>query len=143
LSGSPDYVGFWARFGAAAIDALLLLVVSVPLLTAIYGREYLARSAGGFAGFWDFAIQIVAPAAAVILFWRYYGATPGKIAFSARIVDAQSGRPASTGRLVARYFAYIASSLPLFLGFAWIAIDRRKQGWHDKIAGTMVIHEDD
>ena len=59
------------------------------------------------------------------------------------IVDAQSGRPASTGRLVARYFAYIASSLPLFLGFAWIAIDRRKQGWHDKIAGTVVVYEDD
>ena len=148
MSGSPEraaveYVGFWARLGAAAIDLLLLLVVEVPLVTAIYGREYLARSEGGFAGFWDFVIQAVAPALAVILFWRYCGATPGKIAFSAKIVDAQSGRPASTGRLVARYFAYIASSLPLFLGFAWIAIDRRKQGWHDKIAGTMVIYEDD
>src|SRR5262249_20431582 len=90
--GGPEHVGFWARLGATAIDALLLLVVTVPLVTAIYGREYLARSAGGFAGFWDFIIQAVAPALAVILFWRYCGATPGKIAFSAKIVDAQSGR---------------------------------------------------
>jgi uncharacterized RDD family membrane protein YckC len=139
---SPDYAGFGVRFAAAAIDGLLLFVISVPLVFAIYGRDYAVRSAGGFAGFWDFIIQIVAPALAVILFWRTCGATPGKIAFSARIVDAQSGRPASTGRLVARYFAYIVSSLPLFLGFAWIAIDRRKQGWHDKIAGTVVIYEE-
>ena len=25
------------------------------------------------------------------------------------------------------------------LGFIWIAFDKRKQGWHDKIAGTVVI----
>ncbi|MBX3651771.1 MAG: RDD family protein [Burkholderiales bacterium] len=34
---------------------------------------------------------------------------------------------------------YIASALPLFLGFIWVGIDKRKQGWHDKLAGTVVI----
>jgi len=136
-------VGFWTRVGAVAIDALILWVVLVPLLFAIYGRQYGARAASGYAGFWDFALQTVLPALACILFWRYFAATPGKIAFSARIVDARSlGRP-STGRLVARYFAYLASVLPLFLGFLWIAVDRRKQGWHDKIAGTLVVYDDD
>jgi len=143
LSGSHEYVGFWQRLAAFAIDALVLFVVVVPLVLAIYGREYLARSVGGFAGFWDFALQAVAPALAVILFWRYCGATPGKIAVSAKIVDARSGGRPSTGRLVARFFAYIASGVPLFLGFVWIAIDRRKQGWHDKIAGTVVVYDDD
>jgi len=83
------------------------------------------------------------PAAATVLFWRFYGATPGKIAIGARIVDARSGGAPSTGRLVGRYFAYLISAVPLFLGFVWIAIDRRKQGWHDKIAGTLVIYDDD
>ena len=132
MSGSHEYVGFWVRLAACLIDALILWVVSVPLVFAI-----------GFAGFWVFMIAAMVPALAVILFWRYCGATPGKIAFSAKIVDAQSGGRPSTGRLVARYFAYIVSGLPLFLGFVWIAIDRRKQGWHDKIAGTVVVYDDD
>ena len=95
------------------------------------------------AGIWDFLINIVLPTIAVILFWKYRGATPGKMAISARIVDATTGEAPSTGKLVVRYVAYLVSMLPLFLGFVWIGIDRRKQAFHDKIAGTVVIYEDD
>jgi uncharacterized RDD family membrane protein YckC len=141
---SPRYVGFWKRLLAFVIDMLILLVITVPLLLAIYGREYMALAKeSGFAGFWDFMIQVVFPTIAVILLWKYRGATPGKMAVSARIVDAETGGAPSTGRLVARYFAYIVSMLPLFAGFLWIAFDRRKQGFHDKIAGTLVVYEDD
>jgi uncharacterized RDD family membrane protein YckC len=31
--------------------------------------------------------------------------------------------------------------LPLCLGIFWVGWDKRKQGWHDKIAGTLVIKE--
>lgn len=140
-----EHVGFWKRLLAFLIDVLILVVVSVPLLLAIYGRAYLerARAEGGLAGFWDFVIRWVLPAIAVILFWRYRGATPGKMAISAKIVDAKTGGPASTGKLVRRYFAYLVSfPLTLGLGFIWIGIDRRKQGFHDKIAGTVVIYGD-
>jgi uncharacterized RDD family membrane protein YckC len=138
----PEYVGFWRRLLATAIDFLIVFVIETPLLLAIYGREYLSLSKEGYAGFWDFLIQAVLPAVAVILFWRYQGATPGKMAIGARIVDAASGGQPTTARLVVRYFAYLVSALPLFLGFIWIALDRRKQGWHDKIAGTAVVYED-
>jgi uncharacterized RDD family membrane protein YckC len=126
------------------IDTLILLLVIVPLLIAIYGREYLERvDEGAFVGLWDFLLQVVLPAVAVILFWRYRGATPGKMAISAKIVDAKTAGPPATGKLVLRYFAYLASTLPLFLGFLWIAFDDRKQAFHDKIAGTLVIYDDD
>ena len=139
-----EYVGFWKRIAATLIDTLILLVVIVPALIAIYGREYLERAQDSmFAGLWDFLLQVVVPAVAVILFWKYRGATPGKMAISAKIVDAQTGGRSATGKLVLRYFAYLASTLPLLLGFVWIAIDRRKQGFHDKIAGTLVIYDDD
>ena len=141
---APEYVGFWKRVVAALIDTFILLVISVPLLLAIYGREYMARAqSGGFAGFWDFMIQVVLPAVAVIAFWKLRGATPGKMAISAKVVDAGTGAAPSTGRLVVRYFAYLVSMLPLGLGFVWIGIDRRKQGFHDKIAGTVVVYDDD
>jgi len=126
------------------IDTLILLLVIVPLLIAIYGREYLERvDEGAFVGLWDFLLQVVLPAVAVILFWRYRGATPGKMAISAKIVDAKTAGPPATGKLILRYFAYLASTLPLFLGFLWIAFDDRKQAFHDKIAGTLVIYDDD
>lgn len=126
---------------ASVIDMLIMLIVVVPLLLAIYGRAYLQQM--GLAGFWDFVIQVVLPAVATVLFWRYRGATPGKMAVSARIVDATTGGPPSTARLIGRYFGYIVSTLPLFLGFIWIAIDRRKQGFHDKLANTVVVYDDD
>jgi len=139
-----EYVGFWKRLVATAIDSLILLVVIVPATLAIYGREYIAHAEqGGFAGIWDFALQVVFPAVAVILFWRYRGATPGKMAISAKVVDATTRGTPTTGKLVLRYVAYIVSTLPLGLGFVWIGIDRRKQGFHDKIAGTVVIYDDD
>jgi len=139
-----EYVGFWKRVAASLIDVLILLVVIVPLLLAIYGSEYLARAqTSGTAGFWDFVIQVVMPAVAVILFWKYRGATPGKMAISARIVDARTGAAPSTGQLVGRYFAYIVSTLPLCLGFVWIGLDRRKQGFHAKLANTVVVYDHD
>ncbi len=39
-----------------------------------------------------------------------------------------------------RYLAYFVSLVPLGLGYLWVALDKRKQGWHDKIAGTVVIY---
>ena len=144
LSGL-EYVGFWRRLIAFLIDVFILTVITVPLLLAIYGRSYLrlAHEGGGIAGVWDFLIQYALPTIAVIVFWRYRGATPGKMAISARIVDAKTGGRPSTGRLVVRYFAYLVSMLPLFIGFIWIGIDKRKQGFHDKIAGTLVVYDND
>ena len=144
-SSSLEYVGFGDRLLAFIVDVLLMLIVAMPVLAAIYGREYVRRdpSAGmAFLGFWHMAIELVFPALAVLCFWRWAGATPGKKVVWARIVDARTGAAPSTGRLVARYAGYLVSMLPLFLGFAWIAIDRRKQAWHDKIAGTLVIYDD-
>jgi uncharacterized RDD family membrane protein YckC len=75
----------------------------------------------------------------VVLFWMYRQATPGKMAISARIVDAQTGGRPSNAQLIGRYFAYYLSMLPFCLGFVWVAFDPRKQGWHDKLAGTVVV----
>ena len=61
------------------------------------------------------------------------------MAISARIVDARTGNRPSNGQLVGRYLAYYLSMLPLFAGFFWVAFDPRKQGWHDKLANTLVV----
>ncbi|MDB5750979.1 MAG: hypothetical protein JWP65_1400 [Ramlibacter sp.] len=133
-----EYVGFWARTGAALIDLLLQLAIVAPLTMAVYGR-YTAPDDRLFHGTGDILINVVLPALAVLAFWIYKGATPGKMVISARIVDAGTGEPMTKGQAVLRYLAYFVSLLPLGLGYLWVALDRRKQGWHDKIAGTVVV----
>jgi len=85
-------------------------------------------------------MNIVFPAVAIILFWVARSATPGKMLIRARIVDARTGGKPTTGQLIGRYLGYYVSTLPLFLGFIWIALDKRKQGWHDKLARTVVVY---
>jgi uncharacterized RDD family membrane protein YckC len=133
-----EYVGFWPRVGAALIDTLLLLFITVPLLTLAYGRQYWSAT-DWVHGPVDFLINWLLPAIAVVLFWVYRQATPGKMAVGARIVDARTGAKPGTGQLVGRYLAYYVSIIPLMLGIIWVAFDPRKQGWHDKLAGTIVV----
>lgn len=136
---APVYVGFWKRLLAFFIDSFIVAVVILGIALAVYGRNYMELSQGGKTVLFDLLVQVVLPALAVILFWRYRGATPGKIVLSMKIVDADTLGAPSTGKLVGRYLAYVVSMIPLFLGFLWIAFDKRKQGWHDKLAGTVVI----
>jgi len=133
-----EYVGFWARVGASIIDTILMLVIVAPLLTWIYGAEYWVTERY-IVGPADVLLNWLLPAIAVILFWIYRQATPGKMAISAKIVDEKTGGKPSTGQLIGRYFAYYVSVIPLMLGIIWVGIDKRKQGWHDKLAGTLVV----
>lgn len=135
-----DYVGFWPRVLASVVDTLALMLVVAPVMIAIYGIEALQGSGEQFTvlGFWDMIINYVFPTAAVLGFWHYFAATPGKMLINASIVDADTSGKASNKQLLIRYFGYFVSSLPLGLGFFWIAFDKRKQGWHDKMANTVV-----
>lgn len=134
-----EYVGFWVRVVASLIDSVLMVLVLTPLLATVYGRGYFEMSIGAVPGTPDLLLSWVLPALAVIAFWIVRQATPGKMVFSARIVDARTGREPSAGQCIGRYLAYFVSSIPFCLGFLWVAIDRRKQGWHDKLAGTVVV----
>ena len=163
----PRYVGFWKRFLAFIIDSLVAMALIMPLLFAAHGQAdwqrlsaalevAFAKAAGGvqvdvaalvrdagFSGPLDVLIQVVLPIAAVLAFWKFRNATPGKMAFAAKIVDAGTGKAPSDGKLLIRFLGYFVSILTLGIGFLWIAIDRRKQGLHDKIANTLVVYDDD
>src|SRR3954471_13184285 len=139
---SPDdfeYAGFWMRLGAYLIDVVILLVITIPLSLAVYGSAYFRPDKGILAGPADAFISWGLPLLFTILFWRFKSATPGKMALSLKIVDAETLQPISWGKSIGRYLGYFVSALVIFLGFFWIGWDARKQGWHDKIAGTLVI----
>lgn len=135
-----EYVGLLRRAGAAVIDLMILGLVTMPPLYAVYGED-IFEADRLLLGRFDFFVTYLLPALYVVAFWHYKQATPGKMAVSAIVVDARSGGHVPLPRLIGRYFAYFISLAPFGVGFLWIAIDRRKQGWHDKLVRTVVIEE--
>jgi len=137
-SSDLKYVGFWPRLGASLIDTLIWLAIAFPLLTLVYGVDYWI-SEEIIKGPFDFFVSWVFPAVAVICFWVKRQATPGKMAIHAKIVDAKTGLVPTTGQYIGRYFAQVLSLLPFGMGYIWIAFDSKNQGWHDKLAETVVV----
>ncbi len=134
-----EYVGFWARVGAALIDSMLLLLIVIPLMMIFYDGTAYWEDMRLIKGSVGLLVEWILPVIAVFAFWLIKQATPGKMAVAARIVDAKTGNKPSTGQFIIRYLGYYVAMLPLFIGIIWVAFDRRKQGWHDKLAGTVVI----
>lgn len=139
------YAGFWRRGAAWFLDLLLVTPITLTLLQLVYGRDYWRWLNSGEAeliyGFWDPVINYGLPMVLVIVFWSRMGATPGKWVMGCRVLNARTGRFPSLGRALLRFVGYLVSYLPLGLGFLWAAWDKRKQGFHDKIARTVVVRE--
>ncbi len=138
LGSSQEYVGFWVRFGATIIDTIVILAITSPLLYMVYGSQYW-DSDEFILGVPDFLISWIFPFVATIMFWVYKSATPGKMVLKAKVVDAKTGNIPTVQQSIIRYIGYYISLLPLGLGFFWVGWDKKKQAWHDKLAGTVVI----
>lgn len=144
-----EYVGFWPRVGAALIDTLLLGIVSglivgiLGLGTSNFNYDHFLADPLNASWQWSYSddslLSWLLPAALVIVLWYKRQATPGKDAIHAKIVDAKTGLAPTMFQLVIRYLGYYVSIFPMCLGLIWVGFDSRKQGWHDKIAGTVVV----
>ena len=137
-SNTVQYAGFGSRFLAFLLDSLIQLLVLVPLFVLLFGRDVLSdpRVMDNPLGY---TLNYGLPLLYVVLCWKYKSATPGKYMMGMSIVDAHTGGRPPTGMLVLRYLGYYLCVLTLFIGFIWIAFDKRKQGFHDKLAGTVVV----
>lgn len=132
------YAGFWIRLLAGLIDLVIMGIVIYVPLTLIYGEQYWVGE-DFFAGFWDVLLGYVFPFVVTIWFWRTFLGTPGKMILKLRVVDADTGDRLTIPQSIGRYFAYLPAMLFLGLGLFWIGFSSRKQGWHDKLAGTVVL----
>ena len=142
------YIGFWILFLAFLIDSTIATIAITPLVTTLIGETLVSNydlqdTAQMMQFLTDSSLQLgldlLFMGAIFILFWMIKSATPGKMLFHAYIVDAKTLGKASPMQNVIRYFGYFLSTIPFCVGFLWIAFDKRKQGWHDKLAGTLVI----
>lgn len=141
------YAGFWRRVAAAIIDSLLIFIVIAPLVSLFTSGGYftdpdtttlsdkLAHLDWGFL----FLDQVV-PFVLVVFLWVRFQTTPGKYMLDCYVVDAKSLGALTIRQALLRYFGYFVSLfLTLGLGFLWIAFDKHKRGFHDLIAGSVVV----
>jgi uncharacterized RDD family membrane protein YckC len=145
------YAGVVSRLFAFVID-VLILIVAMTLITWLvtFANSILRVDAilGNLIG--DGALDVASVILAILLtsgvyvgyplfFWTLTGQTPGMTLMGLRVVTTD-GHYLSFGQSIRRLIGYIVSALVLFLGFLWILVDDRRQGWHDKIAGTCVVY---
>lgn len=143
-SGAADlrYGGFWIRFGAVLLDSVVLFGMTLLAVRLLYGQGYMEWLMQGAAEGMTrerLFFNWVLPAVYTVGLWILKSATIGKMLVKVKIVDAKTGKPASPLQCIVRYLGYFVSALPLGLGFIWVALDKKKQGWHDKIARTLVV----
>lgn len=149
-SSDIRYAGFWIRFVAFILDSVIFGVgLAVPfyfifddplagmdytapldqqlVFVAAAGQQFLAKSGIYFVIY-------------AICWMRFLG-TPGKLILNTQIVDAKTLGPLTIGQSVLRYLGYFVSLFVCFIGFIWVGIDPKKRGFHDLIAGSVVIYK--
>jgi uncharacterized RDD family membrane protein YckC len=122
---SGEAAGFWRRFAAAFIDALVVGIV-----------EFILRFILGGAGI---ALSVLFSFGYYTYFHGRTGQTPGDAALGIRVVDIDNGNVIGYGRAFGRCLVSIVSGLVIVLGYLWMLWDPRKQTWHDKAVGSVPV----
>ncbi len=154
-----NYAGFVTRSIAFSIDLLLVIATQIMvmlftrLLLDFFGLNQLAQAIfepteqAGTSPFgtllrWGFAVfgSSLLFAVYAISLWLLVDKTLGQALLGLRVLRTD-GRPLTFGPALRRVLGYYVSFFALFLGFLWILIDDRRQGWHDKIADTVVVYD--
>lgn len=149
-AGVQIYGGFWIRFGAYMIDAIILAIVGSVLQLAFTGTMVTMPEVRPGAQPSDVfgpmlaalgvvtVLNMAVAACYEALFVAKTGATPGKMIAGLKVVRPD-GSPLGIGRAFGRYFAKLLSSLTLLIGFIMAGFDSQKRALHDMVCDTRVI----
>ena len=138
-----DYGGFFRRLIAFLIDLLVIHLITYLIYlasTVLMGDLFRDDAASSIS----FAYKVLSSCFPALYFIYFYGSTgqsPGKAFLHLKVLRA-SGESAGYGVAFLRYVGYLISVMVMGIGFIWIIFDGRKQGWHDKIAKTVVVRTD-
>jgi len=120
--------GFGVRLSAMLIDCILIGIANSMLGKVMpFLRKPLFNS-------------LTSGLYSILLWVNWNGQTVGKRVMGIKVVK-ENGKALDYREAVLRYLGYIISAIPLGLGFFWVLIDEKKQGWHDKLAKTKVVKE--
>ncbi|PTD93692.1 RDD family protein [archaeon SCG-AAA382B04] len=130
--------GVLSRFLSYIIDGLILGVLGTIVSTLVQHPLI-------FSSFNRYMWPNFEPTAFLgLIYFTYFfgvGATPGMNVLDLKLIKEDGGSPSYLTGLI-RYIGMIISSIFFFLGFIWILIDSKNQGWHDKMSQTLVINDE-
>lgn len=154
-AGQYTYAGFWIRVVARLLDSVIValpmaaLFVLLAILagafagTASNSNDQNAQNAAGalFGGVFVlfYLLALFVGVAYWVYFWGTSGQTLGMRALKLRVVDATTGGPIGISRALVRWLMTIVNTWACYIGWIWVAFDPRKQGWHDKVASSVVL----
>jgi uncharacterized RDD family membrane protein YckC len=148
-----EFAGHGGRLVAYILDGILvsvIVIVIAVLASAIVVGGITVSPSGDTASVSGAAVASILLALLVIFiislvyfpfFWARGGQTPGMRVFRLRVVRDRDGGRIGWGAAWLRLIGLWVSSFVFYLGFIWIFIDKRRRGWHDLIAGTVVIKD--
>lgn len=147
---TPSYASVDRRFIAVLLDGVIYLVFVLGLGLVLGQGTGLLKDALNdsstqiqtvpvYLNFLFSVIQLAFSVGYPVFFTGKYGQTPGKMLLHVKVIRLSDG--ATPGYLRAFLREIIGKILSSFflLGYLWAIWDKRKQTWHDKIAGTIVI----
>ncbi len=148
LDDRVTYEGFGRRLLAGLIDVAFLSLLAATVMVG----EFLIRDESAYvsefvstqfanpihAAWWLGAVGL-----ALMIFWKGLGATPGMLLVGCQVVRADNGRRLSLLQSFVRSIGLLLGLACLGLGVLWCIRDRRHQGLHDKLAGSVVVREDE
>jgi uncharacterized RDD family membrane protein YckC len=145
---APKFAGFWIRTVAYTLDGFFVFIltgilVGVGIFGYTSGSETDAFSSFSYAFYetnWNFVnlAMFALNMAYFTFFLGTRGQTPGKMICGLKVLRLD-GSPIGFGQAAVRTLGYSLNHFTLCIGFLWVAFDPRKQGLHDKIAGTCEI----
>ena len=141
LEVSPRYGGFWLRAAAYLIDSIVVALACTTIFAVFFmPKSVTPKQMTTLLNAYTLPV-IVFQGVYFTFFWSLLGKTPGMLPFGLSVANAQNMQRIGPGRALLRYFGLVFSFMVFDMGVLWAAIDPRKQGWHDKIAGTVVVRK--
>ncbi len=137
-----DLAGVGQRLASYLMDGVVLSVIYIALMFLFGVRiEEVAMRGGDFST--TFSAAYVLMAAIAIGYYTYFfgkGQTPGMKLVEIKLIRADGIHPVGYKKGFFRWVGMEISGMVFLLGYIWILIDKKNQGWHDKIAGTYVVN---
>lgn len=167
LTRKIEYATFNSRMMAAIFDVLAVTLVSYPVIQWLESLFFHPIDIGVIAGLLQAPLtseertklflqvmreqhvlaiiiinnllQFISLALYILPFWFKKKNTPGKMLMRIEIRDAATYELMTRKQAVGRFLGYVVSGIPFTLGFLWMAFSKKKQCWHDNMAGTIVV----
>ena len=143
---APRVLGAYAGFASRAvaliidlsIDALLMMVISSVTIRLLQEAVRYSELTVALLSWLQITMSLTLLVGYFIFGWMLAGQTVGMALMGIRVVRI-NGQFVTLWVAVRRLVGMLISSI-LFLGYLWVLVDDRRQGLHDKIAGTYVIY---